>query len=147
MRFLTILLACVVGLAQEPVKTTVTVTGTRSPMEIDKSPVSTSVVDRKELEGRNIRQIDQALTQVEGVNAVRTKGPSDNDFGLGLRGFAGRGGQNRTLILVDGQPVNNSYIGSVAWSTFSVSEMERVEVARGPFSSLYGGNAMGGVVN
>lgn len=139
--------AVLLGQTPEPVKTTVTVTGTRSPMEIDKSPVSTSVVDRKELEGRNIRQIDQALTQVEGVNAVRAKGPSDNDFGLGLRGFAGRGGQNRTLILVDGQPVNNSYIGSVAWSTFSVSEMERVEVARGPFSSLYGGNAMGGVVN
>jgi iron complex outermembrane receptor protein len=130
-----------------PVKTSVTVTGTRSPMEIERSPVSTAVIDRKELEGRNIRQIDQALTQVEGVIAVRTKGPSDNDFGLGLRGFAGRGGQNRTLILLDGQPVNNSYIGSVNWSTFSVSEMERVEVARGPFSSLYGGNAMGGVVN
>lgn len=139
--------AVLLGQMPEPVKTTVTVTGTRSPMEIDKSPVSTAVVERTELDRRNIRQIDQALTQVEGVNAIRSKGPSDNDFGLGLRGFAGRGGQNRTLILVDGQPVNNSYIGSVNWSTFSVSEMERVEVARGPFSSLYGGNAMGGVVN
>ncbi|BDC51171.1 TonB-dependent receptor [Bryobacterales bacterium F-183] len=131
----------------EPVKTTVTVTGTRSPMEIDKSPVSTSLVTREELESRNIRQIDQALALIEGVNSLRTKGPGDGDFGLGLRGFAGRGGQSRTLILVDGQPVNNSYIGNVNWSAFAVSEMERVEVARGPFSSLYGGNAMGGVVN
>jgi iron complex outermembrane receptor protein len=152
MRCLLLMISLVEALAGqvpglEPVKTTVTVTGTRSPMEIDKSPVATAVVDRKELEGRNIRQIDQALTQVEGVIAIRSKGPSDNDFGLGLRGFAGRGGQNRTLILVDGQPVNNSYIGSVNWSTFAVSEMERVEVAKGPFSSLYGGNAMGGVVN
>jgi iron complex outermembrane recepter protein len=133
--------------APAPVKTSVTVTGTRSPMEVDKSPVSTSVVTREELESRNIRQIDQALTLVEGVIALRSKGPNDNDFGLGLRGFAGRGGQSRTLILVDGQPANNSYIGNVNWSTFAVSEMERVEVARGPFSSLYGGNAMGGVVN
>ncbi|HEU0119442.1 MAG TPA: TonB-dependent receptor [Bryobacteraceae bacterium] len=116
-------------------------------MEIDRSPVSTTVIERKELEQRNIRQIDQALAQVEGVIAIRSKGPSDNDFGLGLRGFAGRGGQSRTLILVDGQPVNNSYIGNVNWSMFAVSEMERVEIARGPFSSLYGGNAMGGVVN
>lgn len=131
----------------QPLKSTVTVTGTRNPLEIDQSPVSTSVVTRDELESRNIRQIDQALVLVEGVNSLRSKGPSDNDFGLGLRGFAGRGGQSRTLVLVDGQPVNNSYIGNVNWSTFSVSEMERVEVARGPFSSLYGGNAMGGVVN
>lgn len=130
-----------------PLKSTVTVTGTRSPLELDESPVSTSVVTREELEARNIRQVDQALVLTEGVNALRTKGPSDNDFGLGLRGFAGRGTQSRTLILVDGQPVNNSYIGNVNWSTFAVSELERVEVARGPFSSLYGGNAMGGVVN
>jgi len=116
-------------------------------MEVENSPVSTSVVTRRELENRNIRQVDQALVLTEGVNALRSKGPADNDFGLGLRGFAGRGGQSRTLILLDGQPVNNSYIGSVNWSTFSVSELERVEVARGPFSSLYGGNAMGGVVN
>ncbi len=131
----------------DPLKTTVTVTGTRTAMEIDKSPVSTSVVTRQELESRNIRQIDQALALIEGVNSLRSKGPNDNDFGLGLRGFSGRGGQSRTLILVDGQPINNSYIGSVNWSTFAPSEMERVEVARGPFSSLYGGNAMGGVVN
>lgn len=131
----------------EPVKSSVTVIGTRSPMEVDQSPVSTSLVTRDELEQRNIRQVDQALALTEGVIAIRSKGPADNDFGLGLRGFAGRGGQNRTLILLDGQPVNNSYIGNVNWSTFAVSELERVEVARGPFSSLYGGNAMGGVVN
>jgi iron complex outermembrane recepter protein len=116
-------------------------------MELDRSPVSTSLVTRQEIESRNIRHVDQALTLMEGVNATRSRGPGDNDFGLGLRGFSGRGGQSRTLILVDGQPVNNSYIGSVNWSMFPVSEMERVEVARGPFSSLYGGNAMGGVVN
>lgn len=131
----------------QPIKSEITVIGTRTAMELDESPVSTSLVNRKELENRNIRQIDQALVLTEGVIALRSKGPGDNDFGLGLRGFAGRSGQNRTLILVDGQPMNNSYIGNVAWSTFSVSEMERVEVARGPFSSLYGGNAMGGVVN
>lgn len=131
----------------EPLKSTVVVTGTRSPMEIDQSPVSTSLITREDMESRNIRQIDQALTLTEGVIALRSRGPSDNDFGLGLRGFAGRGGQNRTLILIDGQPVNNSYIGNVNWSSFSPNEMERVEVVRGPFSSLYGGNAMGGVVN
>ena len=132
----------------EPIKTEVTVTGTRTAMELDRSPVATSLVTREEMETRNIYQIDQALTLLEGVNSYRTKGPTDNDFGVGMRGFAGRGsGQARTLILLDGQPLNNSYTGTVNWSLLPVSEFERVEVVRGPFSSLYGGNAMGGVIN
>lgn len=131
----------------DPVRTSVTVTATRGPLPADETPVSTSVVTREELEDRNIRQLDQALVLLEGVNASRAKGPADSDFGLGLRGFSGRGSQYRTLILLDGQPMNTSYYGGVNWSMFGVSEFERVEVARGPFSSLYGGNAMGGVVN
>jgi iron complex outermembrane receptor protein len=130
-----------------PLHTAVTVTGTRTATELDKSPVSTSLITREEIETRNLNQVDQALALVEGVNSARTKGPSDNDFGIGLRGFAGTGGQNRTLVLLDGQPQNDAYIGNVNWSLIPISELSRVEVARGPFSSLYGGNAMGGVIN
>lgn len=130
-----------------PVVAAITVIGTRSPMEIDRSPVSTSLITRQEIEQRNVKQVDQALTLIEGVNTTRSRGYGDGSVGVGLRGFSGRGSQGRTLILVDGQPVNDSYNGSVSWSAFAVSEMERVEVARGPFSSLYGGNAMGGVIN
>ena len=50
-------------------------------------------------------------------------------------------------MLLDGQPLNDSYYGTVNWTMLPVGEFERVEVARGPFSSLYGGNAMGGVIN
>ena len=98
------------------------------------------------MEVRNVHEVDQVLSLIEGVNATRAKGPADSDFGVGLRGFAGNS-QSRTLILLDGQPLNDSYIGSVNWAMLPVSEFERVEVARGPFSSLYGGNAMGGVIN
>ena len=131
----------------ESLHTTVTVTGTRTAAELDKSPVSTSLITREEIETRNLNQVDQALSLVEGVNAARAKGPSDNDFGIGLRGFAGTSGQYRTLVLLDGQPQNDSYIGNVNWSLIPISELSRIEVARGPFSSLYGGNAMGGVIN
>jgi iron complex outermembrane receptor protein len=129
------------------VKTEVTVTGTRTPVEIESSPVSSALVSRQELEHRDIRLIDKAIEGIPGVISLRARGASDNDFGLGLRGFAGRGGQVRTLILLDDQPINNSFNGSVNWSMFSPQDLERVEIARGPFSSLYGGNAMGGVIN
>ncbi len=131
----------------EQLNTTVTVTGTRTATELDRSPVSTSLVTREEMETRNVSQVDQVLSLIEGVNAFHTKGPNDSDFNIGLRGFAGRGSPARTLILLDGQPLNDSYYGSVNWTMLPVGEFERVEVARGPFSSLYGGNAMGGVIN
>lgn len=130
-----------------PVQTEVTVTGTRTPIELERSPVSQALVTRQEIETRDVRLIDKALEQVPGVISLRARGASDNDFGLGLRGFAGRGGQVRTLILLDDQPINNAFNGSINWAIFSPSDIQRIEVARGPFSSLYGGNAMGGVVN
>ncbi len=120
----------------------------RGAVDSARSPVSSTVVTRKEIESRNLRVLDQALTTVEGVAAYRTRGVQDGDFGVGMRGFSGRGsGQSRVLVLLDGQPINNGYTGSVNWASLPVGEVDRVEVARGPFSSLYGGNAMGGVVN
>ena len=85
---------------------------------------------------------------IEGLYSLRSKGSQDTLTGVGMRGFDARGSdQTRVLILLDGQPLNDAYTGSVFWATLPVTEVERVEVARGPFSSLYGGNAMGGVVN
>jgi iron complex outermembrane recepter protein len=53
----------------------------------------------------------------------------------------------RTLILIDGVPVNKSDGGSVNWNAINPGDIEQIEVAKGPGSSLYGGNAMGGVIN
>ena len=130
------------------IKTTIVVTGTRTPTELKESPVSTSVLTRTELDMRNSRTLDQGLSLVEGLYTFRSKGSQDTLAGVGMRGFDARGSnQTRVLILLDGQPVNDAYTGGVFWATLPATEVERVEVARGPFSSLYGGNAMGGVVN
>ena len=129
-------------------RTTIVVTGTRTETEVSQSPVSTTVLTRNELELRDVRTLDQGLTLMEGLYAFRAKGSQDTLAGVGMRGFDARGSdQTRVLILLDGQPLNDAYTGSVFWATLPVTEVERVEVARGPFSSLYGGNAMGGVVN
>ncbi|MGC8761508.1 MAG: TonB-dependent receptor [Bryobacteraceae bacterium] len=89
-----------------------------------------------------------ALNTAPGLYSFRGKGAQDTNAGVGMRGFSGRGsGQARVLVLVDGQPVNDSYSGQVNWTTLPIEEVERVEVVRGSFSALYGGNAMGGVVN
>lgn len=59
----------------------------------------------------------------------------------------GMWGSARTLILVDGQPQNDAYSAATPWNAMATDNVERIEVIRGAGSSLYGGNAMGGVVN
>ena len=128
------------------IKTMIVVTGTRTQTELQQSPVSTGILTRTELDTRNTRTLDQGLSLMEGLYAFRSKGSQDTLAGVGMRGFDGRGSnQTRVLILLDGQPINDAYTGSVFWATLPVSEVQSVEVARGPFSSLYGGNAMGGL--
>jgi len=142
------------GSAQQPspsptpelpvIREEVTVTATRDGLSQESSPNATSVVTLRENQIRNTSTIDQSLNLTPGVFAFRAKGLLDNEARIMIRGFSG---QNRTLILFDGQPINDAQTGNVLWTMIPTSEVERVEVARGPFSALYGGNAMGGVVN
>ena len=64
-------------------------------------------------------------------------------------GSATQGGQSqgRTLILLDGVPLNNSATGAVNWNDLAIEDIDRVEVFKGPSSSLYGSNAIGGTIN
>jgi iron complex outermembrane recepter protein len=129
-------------------KQSVTVTATRGELATDQAPVSVSAITAEEIAARRSQLLDQALNTAPGLFAFRGKGAQDTNAGIGMRGFAGRGSlQARVLVLVDGQPVNDSYTGQVNWTTFPIDEVERIEVVRGSFSALYGGNAMGGVIN
>jgi iron complex outermembrane receptor protein len=129
-------------------KQSITVTATRGELETEKAPVSVSSATSEEITARQVQLLDQAINTAPGILAFRGKGAQDTNAGIGMRGFSGRGSaQSRVLVLVDGQPVNDSYTGQVNWTTLPIQEVERVEVVRGSFSSLYGGNAMGGVVN
>jgi iron complex outermembrane receptor protein len=129
-------------------KQSVTVTATRGELPTDQAPVSLSIVTSRQMASRRIQLLDQALNTAPGLFAFRGKGVQDTNAGIGMRGFAGRGsGQARFLVLAGGQPLNDSYTGQVHWTLFPIEEVDRVEIVRGGFSSLYGGNAMGGVIN
>ncbi|MFN3921697.1 MAG: TonB-dependent receptor, partial [Caldimicrobium sp.] len=85
-----------------------------------------------------------SLNTIVGVFNKRGKGLMDTMARITVRGMPG---QQRTLILLDGLTLNDAYSGGVRWGGFSPEDIEKIEVARGPYSSLYGGYAMGGVVN
>lgn len=132
--------------ALEPVKTTVVVTASKASADIELSPAATALVTSQEIEQRNTQTVDQALMQAPGMYPNRSKGFMDSDPGFGMRGFGARN-FSRVLVLLDGQPLNNAYSSQIAVTSLPVDELDRVEVVRGPFSALYGGNAMGGVVH
>ena len=121
----------------------IVVTATRTETSVESAPASVSVVTKEEIELKAPKTIDQALNDISGVFVRRGKGLMDTLSFITLRGIPE---QKRTLILMDGVVLNNPYFGGVKMGGYYPEDIERVEVVKGPFSSLYGGYAMGGVV-
>ncbi len=121
----------------------VVVTATRMEQEASQSPAAVSIVKKEEMEKRGVKTFDQAVNETPGVFNRRGKSFMDTQAAVTLRGIPD---QKRTLILLDGITLNDPRVGTVNFGGLAPEDLERVEVARGPFSSLYGGNAMGGVV-
>ena len=124
----------------------IVVSASGSEQMLKEAPASISVIDRSQLEKRFYRDLTDALTDVPGV--VVTGGGDRKD--ISLRGMASQ----YTLILIDGQrqtsretrPNSDGPGVEGAW-TPPISAIERIEVIRGPMSSLYGSDAIGGVIN
>lgn len=124
----------------------VIVTGSRAERPITQSPGSINVVTPLLLRQSPAQSIDDILTMLSGVNTTRSDGMSTMHTNVSIRGLAGDE-QGRTLVLFDGIPINTSDEGSVNWNSIHADNIQRIEVFKGPGSSLYGNNAMGGVIN
>ncbi len=126
----------------------VVVTATRSPAAALNVPASVTIVDAEELSQRNPVRLGDALADVPGLYirgaAMGVNFPGTGQGVLSLRGIPRT---PRTLVMIDGQPVNNALTGGINVVGIPLDSVERVEVVRGPYSALYGGAAMGGVVN
>ena len=130
---------------EEPIRLdTILVTATKTDKKVEDAPGNVTVINREELTKQNIQTVDDALNTLPGLFVKRSKGLMDATPSMSMRGFQG---DQYTLILLDGQPLNDAYTGGVEWGTLPVSNIERIEVVRGGGSALYGGNAMGGVIN
>lgn len=117
--------------------------------ELKQAPASISVVTREELESKNFRDLAEALQGVEGIDVLGGTGKTGG-LDISIRGMP----SDYTLILIDGRRQNVA--GDVTPNGFGaalnsfmppVSAIERIEIIRGPMSTLYGSDAMGGVVN
>lgn len=117
----------------------VVVTATRTMKEIQEVPSSISVITAKDMEKKNIHTVRDAIGQMPGLHIDRQGDSSE----ISLRGFD----TTNILVLVDGVQMNSTYNSRVNLNEIPVDNIERVEVLRGAASSIYGGHAVGGVVN
>ncbi|MFH1953212.1 MAG: TonB-dependent receptor [Pseudomonadota bacterium] len=122
----------------------VVVTATKTEERVEDLPVAVSVITAEDIKRENIQNLDEALRHVTGAYAKRQSSIADSVVYVTLRGFPNAG---QTMVLIDGQALNDAYSGSVTWGGLPVENIERIEVIKGPSSALYGGNAMGGVIN
>ncbi|MBW2304895.1 MAG: TonB-dependent receptor [Deltaproteobacteria bacterium] len=122
----------------------IVVTATKTEKKVEDVPGSVTVIDQEDLRKKNVQTVDDALNSLSGVFVKRSKGLMDSTASVKMRGF---NGDKYTLVLIDGQPINDAYTGGVEWGALPTDNIERIEIIRGPASALYGGNAMGGVIN
>jgi outer membrane receptor for ferrienterochelin and colicin len=119
----------------------------RATETVEEAPSSVSIVRSEELRGMSYPTIAEALRGVRGVYVSDDRSYAAVGFrGLGRLGNYG----NRVLVLLDGQPTNDDWIGSSYVGNDArtdLEDIERIEVVRGPGSVLYGTNAFSGVIN
>lgn len=124
----------------------VVITATRSRENIYEIPGSIRVIDKKEIQRIPAQKVDEIIQYASGVNAFRSGGIYSMRPVVTLRGLSGDE-QGRTLVLLDGVPINKGDTGGVNWNRLDKNNIERIEIYRGPGSGLYGNHAMGGVIN
>ena len=119
----------------------VIVSATRFDIPLDQSPASVSVITSEDFEQKQIERISDALREVPGLSVVQTgvAGQLTSVFTRGLR-------SEHTQVLLDGIPINQGLQGAFNFADFTTDDIDRIEVVRGPQSTLYGPRALAGVI-
>ncbi|MFC1747224.1 TonB-dependent vitamin B12 receptor [Pseudomonadota bacterium] len=117
------------------------VTATRTTQTVDESLASVTVVTRKDIEQFQAHSTQDLLRGVAGLNIINNGGAGKNTS-LFMRGTE----SDHVLVLVDGVKIGSATTGSAKLQSIDVSQIERIEIVRGPRSSLYGADAIGGAI-
>lgn len=123
---------------------TVVTTATRSATALERLPAQIDIIDRENMEQNNIVTLADALLFSPGINAVQS-GPAGSITSVFSRGSNSK----HTLALFDGIRLNDASTpnGQYNFGQDLLGDAQRVEVVRGPLSSVYGSDAVGGVIN
>ncbi|WP_347259127.1 TonB-dependent vitamin B12 receptor [Methylocaldum sp.] len=120
---------------------TVTVTATRTERSVEESLASVTVIDRDEIERRQAQSVQEVLRGVPGLS-IANNGGLGKSTSVFLRGTE----SGHVLVLIDGVRAGSATTGITAFQDIPIDQIERIEIVRGPRSSLYGSEAIGGVI-
>lgn len=119
----------------------IVVTATREPLALDRVTADVVVIDVRRIQGSGADSLEDLLRREAGLQVSRNGGPGAAASVL-MRGA----GPGNTLVLVDGVRVGSATLGYAELESIGLSQIERIEVLRGPGSSLYGADAGSGVI-
>jgi vitamin B12 transporter len=117
------------------------VTATRMAQPIEQLIADVTILDADEIARSGAQSLAELLQRQAGVEIIQNGGPGSTS-GVFIRG-ANRG---QTLLLIDGLRVSSASVGAPSLEAVPLGQVERIEILRGPASSLYGADAIGGVI-
>ncbi len=119
----------------------VVVSATRFDIPLDQSPASVSVISSEDMEQKQIERVSDALREVPGLSVVQT-GTAGQLTSVFMRGLPSQDMQ----VLLNGIPINQGLAGQFDFANLMTDDIDRIEVVRGPQSTLYGPRALAGVI-
>ncbi|MBI3575003.1 MAG: TonB-dependent vitamin B12 receptor [Gammaproteobacteria bacterium] len=119
----------------------VIVTATRTARTADETLASVSVITRADIERTQAKSVAELLAGEAGVDTTVNGG-----YGKSTSVFVRGTNSDHTLVLIDGVKVGSATLGTAPWQYLPLDQIERIEIVRGPRSSLYGSEAIGGVI-
>ena len=129
------------SVAQATETNPVMVTATRTAQTADQSLASVTVLDRQAIEQSQAQSVEELLTAQPGIDIARAGGPG-SQTSLFMRGT----NAGHVLVLIDGLKLGSATSGTTALNFLPLDQIDRIEIVRGPRSSLYGSEAIGGVI-
>jgi len=118
------------------------ITASRSEQSQVQAMAATSVISREDIEYSGAPDIVSLLTNQPGIDIART-GAAGQQTSIFMRGT----NSNHVLVLIDGVRTNSAHTGGFSWEHLSLAQIEHIEIVRGPRASLYGSDAIGGVIH
>ena len=122
----------------------VVVTATRSASNTMYIPATVDVVSAEDLANHSLSNIDDIFHSIANVQVNRSWGIYSKNTSVTMRGLESA---SRTLVMLNGIPLNQEAGGPVSWHLINPDEVERIEIVKGPGSAIHGSNAMGGAIN
>ncbi len=123
----------------------VIVTAERREASLQETPISIQVLSSEEIQSRGIKSAMDLVDQVAGVQGYAPPGTT-SDVGLNIRGI-GDGSPNLSVDPGTARYIDGIYIGKVVGSGMDVTDLERIEILKGPQGTLYGRNTIAGAIN